>query len=157
LKDLIKYSVNIIAISLLLLSTTGITVYSHYCSIDGNSKSYRLALSDINSSECNDSDFHNETSDCCSTKCNDQELNGCCKKDTDYLIIRAEYIVPQETDISKTVICSILSLRSFVEKEKNIVVDNDVINSFDQPPPLTGSEITIRFSNLKIAPSDHIV
>ncbi len=156
MKALIKYTFSFFVISMLILSTTGITVYSHFCSNNNKLENY-LALSDVDASDCCETGCQEKPTDCCSSGCDDQDTNDCCSEISNYLVIKTEYIVPDETGFSPTITCAVLSPGSILKIKDIEDVINTRVDSFNLPPPLTGSEIILRLNTLKIAPSDPVV
>lgn len=137
-----------------LLSTSGFTVYSHYCSVNGSSFSIVASGSMSDCESCGIEEEPSENS-CCSEKkqCLPVQSDDDCCTDQNYFVkIDIDVNIPSDNSNKEINITSPIEI-SLIEDYNNQVNITDVISeNYNLPPPKTGSKIILFLSKQKTAP-----
>ena len=152
MKDLIKQLAGFILMLAFIWATTGITVYSHYCS-KSDSVSKSLFLKDA---ECGHHDEEIQKQSCCSEKisCHSEGDNtNCCVTQKQVFRLASSFDIPGEKQKIKIVDFKLLNY-NVLQVEGQKVFTCDYYNNIDKPPPETyGKRLVIAIRQQKIAPA----
>jgi len=146
----IKYLFNLLMVVTLLVSTTGITIYTHYCNAEGE------VISSLFSDEAT-CDHHGVTlhqHDCCQTKsgCSTDTQRDCCSDVSQVFKINNTYYTSLlENDSPQPVEIELFNVPSFSLYRFTEPVE---VNTYPQEPPspLAGKKLLTRLLQIRIAP-----
>lgn len=155
MKSWVKYIFGITTAVVFLLSTSGFTIYSHHCSINGSNYSITTSPNISDCESCGNNEQSPSTS-CCSVKqnCSSQSnTKNCCSDKEQFVKIDTDYNTPTHNDNPQPIVVSIFELNLIIVDNSSVLLLSEKVNNYSLPHPKTGSEFLIFISQLKTEPS----
>lgn len=150
MKKGIKYLFNLLMVTALLVSTTGVTIYTHYCNSEGQVTSSLF----VDEATCTHHHPALHQHDCCQTDsaCTDNGTPDCCSDVTHhYKIDNTYYSANNDSDSPEPAI-----LQLFDEVLFGVIAEVDMMVArfclMRDPPPVSGKELITRIQHFKIFP-----
>jgi len=145
-----KYLLNLLVVTALLVSTTGVTIYTHYCNSEGQVTSSLF----VDGATCTHHHPAMHQHDCCQKKtaCHTADRPGCCSDVKHLYKIDNTYdISDNQTASPEPAVLQLFDVQVFVfttESESTF----EKVGLPENPPPIPGKELIVRFLHLKISP-----
>ena len=161
LKRLIKYLLGLFSVLLFLTATTGVRVYSHYCS---TASVERVSLIEY-LAECErhsklpEAAHFNEQKSCCSKSkhCKTKPVkDDCCSNDSQFFKISDVFNTPSQEQRKlepKEFNIEFVDFALVDEVFKIDIVSNLIIDSFHPPPPKSGKQLIVFLQHQKSDPN----
>lgn len=153
-KKLISILTGIILLLAFLWATTGVTVYSHYCSLT-DSVNTSLFLEDA---DCEHHDEEVEVQSCCAEKTSCETNTAgtdCCATQKEVFKLASSYTIPGEEHQVKIIDFKLFECKELQVEEKVILVENYKTLK-ELPPGNFGKKLVLAIQQQKIAPA-HII
>jgi len=137
-------------VTALLVSTTGVTIYTHYCNSEGQVTSSLF----VDQATCTHHHPAMHQHDCCQTEmtCERETTPDCCSDITHlYKIDNTYYTSDIRVASPEPAVLQLFGVLAF-----GLTTDSDVVFEKvlfpENPPPVPGKELIVRFLHLKISP-----
>lgn len=150
MKKGIAYFFNLLIVTALMVSTTGVTIYTHYCNSEGQITSSLF----VDKATCNHHHSTLHQQDCCQADqaCTNEATSDCCSDVSHhYQIENTYYTTNNALDSPEPVV-----LQLFDEVLFGVIADVDMMGvlfcPMRDPPPVSGKELITRILHFKIFP-----